>query len=156
MGANVGNNNSAGYTAEINITPLVDVVLVLLIIFMVIVPVLMRGHDVNVPGESTAGPADRDRPEQIVLYIEEANCPVFDAPDAPGLPAACVVHLNDEAVEVQGLAGRVSAAYENRTGEDRVLFLNARPALNYEYVMRILDAARSEVDDLKIGMLAEG
>ena len=78
MGASVGNNNSAGYTSEINITPLVDVVLVLLIIFMVIVPVMMRGHDVNVPGESTAGPADMDRPEQIVLYIEEANCPVFD------------------------------------------------------------------------------
>ena len=156
MGASVGNNNSGGFTAEINITPMVDVVLVLLIIFMVIVPVMMRGHDVNVPGESTAGPADMDRPEQIVLYIEEANCPVFDAPEAPGLPAGCVVHLNDEAVEVQGLSDRVSSVYEERTGDDRVLFLNARPSLNYEYVMRILDAARSGTEDLKVGMLAEG
>ena len=66
------------------------------------------------------------------------------------------MHLNDEAVEVEGIAARVSAAYEQRTGEDRVLFLNARPSLNYEYVMRILDEARSETEDLKVGMLAEG
>ena len=156
MGANVGNNNSAGFTSEINVTPLVDVVLVLLIIFMVIVPVMMRGYDVNVPGETTAAPADMDRPEQIVLYIERSDCPIMDPPDAAGLPAGCVVHLNDDPVEITNLAGAVLETYAGRGGDDRVLFLAANPTLNYEYVMRILDAARSRVDDLKIGMLAEG
>lgn len=155
MGASVG-NKGGGFTSEINITPLVDVVLVLLIIFMVLVPVMMRGYDVDVPGEAASSPSERERPEQIVLYIEDEDCPIRQAPQAAGLPAGCVVHLNDDAVGVEDLAGAVSASYAGRSGEDRVLFLAAQPALNYEYVMRILDAARSQVEDVKIGMVIEG
>ena len=50
-----------GYTSEINVTPLVDVVLVLLIIFMVIVPLTLHGHDVDIPGPavpSAVAPAE--------------------------------------------------------------------------------------------------
>ena len=43
-------NGSGGFQSEINVTPLVDVVLVLLIIFMVIIPLTMRGYDVDIPG----------------------------------------------------------------------------------------------------------
>ena len=131
-------------------------VLVLLIIFMVIVPVMMRGYDVSVPGESRAVPADAERPEQIVLYIERSGCPIMDPPETRGLPAGCVVHLNDNPVVIEQLAAVVSEAYADRSGDDRVLFLTAQPALNYEYVMRILDVARSQVEDVKIGMLVEG
>jgi len=145
-----------GYASEINITPLVDVVLVLLIIFMVIVPVMMRGYDVSIPGEARVAPPMEERAEQIVLHIDQAGCSIVEPPDEPGLPVGCVVYINDTPVTVEGLAAAVSAVYTARSGDDRVLFLAVQPALNYEYVMRILDAARSEVADLKIGMVTAG
>jgi len=155
MGAQ-NQNGDGGYASEINITPLVDVVLVLLIIFMIIVPVMMRGYDVSIPGEARVAPAPEERAEQIVLHIEDANCAIVEPPERAGLPTGCVVHLNDTAVTVEGLAGEVAAVYAARSGDDRVLFLSVQPALNYEYVMRILDAARSQVTDLKIGLVTVG
>ncbi|NIL99387.1 MAG: hypothetical protein GTN89_00120 [Acidobacteria bacterium] len=155
MGAQT-QDNSGGYASEINITPLVDVVLVLLIIFMIIVPVMMRGYDVNIPGEARSAPPAEERAVQIVLHIEQPNCSIVEPPNGPGLPAGCVVHLNDTPVTAQGLATQVAEVYAHRRGDDRVLFLDAEPALNYEYVMRILDAARSQVADLKIGLVTVG
>jgi len=155
MGAQ-GQDNGGGYASEINITPLVDVVLVLLIIFMIIVPVMMRGYDVSIPGEARVAPVAEERAEQIVLHIEDSSCAIIDPPQSPGLPAGCVVHINDTAVTVEALGGEVATVYAERSGDDRVLFLAAQPALNYEYVMRILDAARSQVTDLKIGLVTVG
>ncbi len=149
-------NHGGDYTFEINVTPLVDVVLVLLIIFMVIVPVMMRGYDVSIPGEARVAPSVEERAEQIVLHIDDTGCSIVEPPDGPGLPAGCVVHINDTPVTVESLAAEVAAVYATRSGDDRVLFLAAQPALNYEYVMRILDAARSQVTDLKIGMVTVG
>ena len=148
-------NHGGGYASEINITPLVDVVLVLLIIFMVIVPVMMRGYDVSIPGEAQVAPRE-ERAEQIVLHIEDAGCASMEPPAGPGLPTGCVVHINDTPVTVESLATEVAAVFARRSGDDRVLFLAAQPALNYEYVMRILDTARSQVTDLKIGMVTMG
>jgi biopolymer transport protein TolR len=155
MGAQL-NSGGGGYSSEINITPLVDVVLVLLIIFMVIVPVMMRGYDVSIPGEARVAPAAEERAEQIVLHIDDVGCSIVEPPDRPGLPAGCVVRINDTPVSIESLADEVATVYAQREGDDRVLFLAAQPALNYEYVMRILDTARSQVTDLKIGMLTVG
>ena len=155
MGAQ-SQDSGGGYASEINITPLVDVVLVLLIIFMIIVPVMMRGYDVSIPGEAQVAPPTDERAEQIVLHIEDASCSIVEPPQGPGLPAGCVVHINDTPVTVERLAGEVAAVYAERSGDERVLFLAAQPALNYEYVMRILDAARSQVQDLKIGLVTAG
>ena len=52
MGMQVGGSNG-GIQSDINVTPLVDVVLVLLIIFIVMVPAMMHGYDVDVPGEAS-------------------------------------------------------------------------------------------------------
>ena len=91
MGAQ-GQDHGGGYASEINITPLVDVVLVLLIIFMVIVPVMMRGYDVSIPGEARVAPSTEERAKQIVLHIDDAGCAIVEPPDGPGLPAGCVVY----------------------------------------------------------------
>jgi biopolymer transport protein ExbD len=151
MAMNVGGDG--GFASEINITPLVDVVLVLLIIFMVIVPVMMRGYDVEIPGETTVAQVPAERPEQVVLTIDLEGCPMLEPVAGPGLPADCTVSLNDDALAVADLAVRVGETFAERAPSDRVLFLAASDRLNYEAVMRILDAARSGVDELRIGMI---
>jgi biopolymer transport protein ExbD len=153
MGMNVGGGGD--YASEINITPLVDVVLVLLIIFMIIVPVMVRGYDVDIPGESAAPPPSKDRVEQVVLTIEPDSCPILGPVDSPGLPTGCTVRVNGDAVRVTDLAGFVAETFDQREGEDRVLFLAADDRLNYEGVMRILDEARSEAPGLRIGVVTE-
>jgi biopolymer transport protein ExbD len=152
MGMSTGGND--GYASEINITPLVDVVLVLLIIFMVIVPVMLRGYDVDVPGE-VAAPPPGEVPEQIVMTIDIESCPVLEPLEVPGPPADCVVRINQEAVAVPELPQRLAVTYADREGADRTLFLAANDRLNYEGVMRILDVAKSGVDDLRIGIVTE-
>ena len=154
MAMDVGGDDS-GLNSEINVTPLVDVVLVLLIIFMVIVPLTMRGFDMDIPRPSTAPAtaADAERPEQIVLGIDYTTCPATTPMQQDGLPAGCQVDLNGRYLPVEDLAGQVAATFENRADEDRVLFLRAQDRLNYEAVMRIVDSAKSGVDGLRIGMV---
>jgi biopolymer transport protein ExbD len=153
MGGNVSHRN--GYTAEINVTPLVDVVLVLLIIFLVIAPGLARGYMMEVPGETAAPPVDDLTPEQVVLTVDRAGCPVL-APLGPGgLPVRCTVQLDDETVAVSDLAARVGQTFSTRKPEDRVLFLVADGGLNYEAVMRIIDAAQSGIAGLRIGVVRQ-
>lgn len=151
MGIDAGNRNALH--SEINVTPLVDVVLVLLIIFMVVLPLAMRGYDLDIPGESTLPAPAQDRPEQFVLAIRAAGCPATAPPPGPGLPGDCRVSLNDETVEVAELAGRVAEIMAPRV--EPVLFLACDAELNYEAVMRIIDAARSRVDGLRIGMVTD-
>ena len=151
MAVNVGGNGN--YASEINVTPLVDVVLVLLIIFMMIVPIMLKGYDVDVPGEKAMAPPGEERVEQIVLTIDLKACPMTEPVEDAGLPTDCTVRLNREAVPVATLATRVEETFADRSGDDRVLFLAAHDHLNYEGVMRILDFAKSNVADLEIGLV---
>jgi len=153
MGMSSG--GSDGMQSEINVTPLVDVVLVLLIIFMVIVPLTMRGYDMAIPGEATAAPAAERELEQIVLAIDPGGCPLVGPPQAEGLPAGCNVRLNDDTLAATELSAAVAAAFAERAEPDRVLFLAAHDRLNYEAVMRVVDLARSGVEGLRIGMVTE-
>ncbi len=70
-----GSGSDTGLQSEINVTPLVDVVLVLLIIFMVVVPLLMQGYDVDIPRVSAdAAPAPAEE-TQVILSIGPTACP---------------------------------------------------------------------------------
>ncbi len=155
MGASVGNGNRNGFTSEINVTPLVDVVLVLLIIFLVIAPGLTRGYLVDVPGETAAPPAEETKPEQVVMTVESAGCPVLAPLGAADLPPGCTVRLADEQVAVADLAERIGRTFASRKPAERVLFLVADAQMNYEGVMRIVDVAQSGVDDLRIGLVRQ-
>ena len=136
--------------SEINITPLVDVVLVLLIIFMVVVPLLLKGYDVGIPKASAeTAPVEADA-SQIVLGIGSGNCAVFTPPSGAGLPADCRVSLNESVIPVADLPARVAEMMGTRPSEQRVLFLAADEQLNYEAVLRVVDLAKSSVGDLRI------
>jgi biopolymer transport protein TolR len=136
--------------SEINITPLVDVVLVLLIIFMVVVPLLLKGYDVGIPKASTEmAPAEADA-SQVVLKIGSETCPVFAPPAGKGLPADCRVSLDERILSTAELPAGVAETLSGRPADQRVLFLAADEQLNYEAVLRIIDLAKSGVDDVRI------
>jgi biopolymer transport protein ExbD len=135
--------------SEINITPLVDVVLVLLIIFMVVVPLLLHGYDVNIPRTADAVPAQAAE-SRLVLSIEPTACPILQPPAGEGLPLDCRVTLANQRIPAAELPARVKEILSGQPAEKRVLFLAADDRLNYEGVLRILDLAKSGVEDLKV------
>jgi len=136
--------------SEINITPLVDVVLVLLIIFMVVVPLLLQGYDVDIPRASADAQPAQAIESQLILSIRPTTCPILKPPAGEGLPADCHVTLNDEKIPVAELSARVAENLGGRPSEEHVLFLAADDSLNYEGVLRLIDLAKSGVEDLKI------
>ena len=77
-------DSSPNLQSEINITPLVDVVLVLLIIFMVVVPLLMHGYDVDIPRPS-AGAAQAQE-SRLILSIEPTACHIVGPPAGRDFP----------------------------------------------------------------------
>ena len=135
--------------SEINITPLVDVVLVLLIIFMVVVPLLMQGYDVDIP-KSTNATAARSQESRLILSINPTACRILGPSTDEGLPTDCRVTLGDQQIAAAELPGRVGEILGSRPAEKRVLFLAVDDRLNYEGVLRILDLAKSGVEDLKV------
>ena len=107
--------------AEINVTPLVDVMLVLLIIFMVTAPLLVAGVPIDLP-ESRAGALDQEaEPVQVAI-------------DAAG-----AITIDDVVTDEAGLPARLAAiAAEPQPGEGRRIYLRADRGLDYGRVMRVM------------------
>jgi biopolymer transport protein ExbD len=151
---NVG--KSTHYSAEINVTPLVDVVLVLLIIFMVIVPLTQLGYDVSIPNESIAATPPPEAEKQVILAVSRASCPDDAPPGENGLPQGCEVRLNREPCAAADLGRRVGEIFASRRGDDRVLFLAAEESFRYEVVVRLLDLAQAGAGgNLAIGIVKD-
>jgi biopolymer transport protein ExbD len=146
-------NDSASLQSEINVTPLVDVVLVLLIIFMVVVPLLMEGYDVDVP-RASANTSAQVAESQLILSIGSEACPILGPPAEEGIPKGCQVTLADQRIPAAELPARVAEILRGRPAEQRALFVAVDDRLNYEGVLRIIDLAKSGVEDLKIEFIA--
>ncbi len=147
------NDSGSDLQSEINITPLVDVVLVLLIIFMVVVPLLMEGYDVDIPRASADSSAQLEQ-KQLILSMDVADCPILQPPAQEGIPTNCQVTLADQKIPATELAARVAGFLGGRPAEQRALFLAVDDRLNYEGVLRIIDLAKLGVEDLKIEFIA--
>jgi len=113
-----------GEMAEINITPMIDVLLVLLILFLVIQPALSRGIDLQLPVDDSEMAEGEVNPDQVVLHI------------MPGPTYS----LNEVPVAAEDLAGRLEMFFAERTR--RVLFLRGHPGIRYGDLMVAADVAR--------------
>ncbi len=143
-------NTGTSLQSEINVTPLVDVVLVLLIIFMVVVPLLLQGYDVDITRPSAEPVPVQPEESPVVLSIGPTACRILEQPAGEGLPKDCRVTLADREIPATDLPARVAEILGGRPRDQRVLVLAVDDQLNYEGVLRIVDLAKSELDDLTI------
>ena len=114
------------YKSDINITPLVDVVLVLLIIFMVITPLLQMGYDVKVPPKNINQPPNTPPPTDLIIVSLTPQNKYF---------------LNKEEVTAQTLSLRLTEILKNRA--NKTIFFSGDDEANYGEVIKVMDLARN-------------
>lgn len=125
-------SNSDRLMSDINVTPFVDVMLVLLIIFMVTAPMMMQGVDVTLP-EATAKPLVSQKDNLVVTVDQDQK-----------------VHINDFEVEIDFLGEKLAKILENR--QDREVFFKGDQAVPYGVAVKVLAAIKG-AGVTKIGMV---
>jgi biopolymer transport protein TolR len=126
---------SGGPRADINMTPMIDILLVLLIIFMVITPLTPHGLEAlapEPPDKKSQPPPDQDR--TVVILIDKDKS----------------MHINNEETDMDKLGPRLEQIFKTRA--ERVVFVKGDPDLEYQTVARAIDIAKGAQID-KVGLM---
>ncbi len=128
---------SGSALSEINVTPLVDVMLVLLVIFMVTAPLVTQGVEVRLP-TARARPLEDRKQEPLVVTVTRDR----------------KIYINRTEVRLAELQNRIDKIFENRAEADREVFLRADADVPYGVVVRAMaEIKRAGVG--KLGMVTE-
>ena len=127
-----------GYSADINVTPMIDILLVLLIIFMVIVPVTPKGLEAMVPQPPKSPQKDSGIDRTIVVQVlyRAGNYPTYK--------------INETDVAKADLLPRLTDIYANRA--ERIMFVKGDDKIDFHYVAEVIDIGRSASVD-HIGLM---
>ena len=127
-------NNNKSFMSDINVTPLVDVMLVLLIIFMVTAPMLMQGVEVNLPKTTTKHIKTQDEP--LILTVNKER----------------EIFIENHRIKLESLEIKVEKIFQNR--RDKEILLRADEEVPYGFVMKVIAKVKQAGLD-KVGLVTE-
>ncbi|MDQ3908678.1 MAG: biopolymer transporter ExbD [Acidobacteriota bacterium] len=138
MGMAAGGNDK--FNSEINVTPMVDIMLVLLIIFMVVTPLLQSGVSVAIPKEMK-------NPEVDKAIIKESSVVV-------AITADNQFYVGKEKIDLTELKDRINKAMENKQPDERIVYIKSDVNADYGSVVEVINTIRQAGID-QIGLVAD-
>ena len=138
MGAQVG--GSTEYNSDINVTPMVDVMLVLLIIFMIVTPLLQQGVSVNLPRDMISPDVDGNiaKDTSVVIAIPDNNN----------------FYIGKEQYPIDALGEVVKKRMEGKKPDERIVYIKSGIEVDYGRVVAAIDTIRKQDID-RIGLVAD-
>jgi len=138
MGASIGGTDE--YNSEINVTPMVDVMLVLLIIFMIVTPLLQQGVSVNLPKELNTPEEDAEITKDTSVVISIPNNTDF--------------YIGKEQFPLTALGEKIQTMMKDKAPDKRIVYIKSGVDVDYGNVVQAIDTIRKQDID-KIGLVAD-
>ncbi len=138
MGAPVGGTNE--FNSDINVTPMVDVMLVLLIIFMIVTPLLQQGVSVNLPREMNSPDEDQDIAKEDAIII--------------AIPDNSNFYIGKNPFPLEELGERINTLMKDKAPDKRIVYIKSGVDVEYGTVVRAIDVVRKQ-DIERIGLVAD-
>jgi len=138
MGSKVGGDDE--YNSDINVTPMVDVMLVLLIIFMVVTPLLQQGVSVNLPREMISPDEDGDISKDTSVIV--------------AIPDNSNFYIGKDQYPLTTLGARIKTLMQDKAPDKRIVYIKSGIDVDYGKVVEAIDTIRKQDID-KIGLIAD-
>ncbi len=138
MGMAIGGTDE--YNSEINVTPMVDVMLVLLIIFMIVTPLLQQGVTVDIPKNMISPDEDEEITKDTSVVVS--------------IPTNGQFFIGKDAYPIDMLGEKIKAKMEGKAAKKRIVYIKSGINVDYGTVVEAIDTIRRQDID-KVGLVAD-